>query len=162
MPSEPMVAAQDDIGLLCLVVANGFSAAVLARLAEAGFDDTRYGDGFIVQGLLAGDTKVTQLAARLGVSVQAVSKTVREMQARGYLERRPDPEDGRASLLALSEKGTANLAAARKARSDVMADLRKSLGKKRTREITELLRLAAQEFGGLESLATRRVRPVDG
>jgi DNA-binding MarR family transcriptional regulator len=52
---------------------------VLARLAELGFGDTRMSHGYVVQGLLAGDRTVTDLAERLGISVQAVSKTVREM-----------------------------------------------------------------------------------
>jgi hypothetical protein len=54
------------------------------------------------------------------------------------------------------------LAASRQARADVLASLRKSLGKKRMRDLTELLRLAAAEFGGLETLAARRVRPLAG
>lgn len=157
-----MVPAADDIGLLCLVVSNGFSNRVLASLADAGFGDARFSHGFIVQGLLAGDTTVTELAERLGISIQAVSKTVKEMESLGYLERKRDAGDARSSRLALSEKGQANLAASRAARAEVMAALRKSLGKKRMRELTDLLRLAAGEFGGLESLAGRRVRPLDG
>lgn len=162
MSDGPLVAAEDDIGLLCLVVANGFSARVLRQLATAGFGDTRFSHGFVVQGLLAGDTTVTQLAERLGISVQAVSKTVKEMESLGYVARTPDANDRRAARLALTAKGRANLAASRKARADVVSSLKKALGKKRSRDLTELLRLAATEFGGLESLATRRVRPVDG
>ena len=157
-----MVAAVDDVGLLCLVVANGFTDRVLTQLDAAGFADSRFSHGFVVQGLLAGDTTVTQLADRLGVTVQAVSKTVREMEVLGYIQRRPDPGDGRSSLLALSPRGEGVLAASRQARADVMASLRKSLGKKRMRDLTELLRLAAAEFGGLETLAARRVRPLAG
>lgn len=160
MTDAPLVRAEDDIGLLCLVIANGFTSRVLDELVAEGFPDTRVSHGFIVQGLLAGDTTVTQLAERLGTSVQAASKTVREMEALGYLDRSRDPNDGRASLLALSEKGRANLAASREARADVMAALQKALGEKRTHEFTELLRLAAAEFGGLETLASRRIRPL--
>ena len=156
---EPLVAAQDDVGLLALVVANGFSDAVLAQLAESGFGDARFAHGFIVQGLLAGDRSVTQLADRLGVTVQAVSKTVLEMQQLGYIEKVRDPSDGRASILALSERGRASVAESRRARYDVMRKLEKRLGKKQTRELAKLLREAAAQFGGLEALATRRVRP---
>lgn len=159
---EPLVQPEDDIGLLCLIVSNGFTAGVLDQLSQAGFGDSRFSHGFIVQGLLAGDTTVTQLAERLGVTVQAASKTVREMERLGYIDRHPDPADGRSSRLALSARGKANLAAARKARLTLTDSLRKSLGDERTRELTALLRLAAAEFGGLESMATRRVRPVDG
>lgn len=158
-PSEPVVAPEDDIGLLCMVVSNGFSDAVLARLAAKGFDDTKFGHGYIVQGLLAGDRTATDLAARLGISVQAVSKTVQEMEQLGYLDRVPDPSDGRARILRLSERGQANLAEARRARAEVMRRLEKRLGKKQTRETLKSLRTLAAEFGGLEAMAERRLRP---
>lgn len=155
----PPVAAEDDIGLLCLVVANGFNDAVLARLTSKGFADTKVSHGFVVQGLLAGDRTVTQLADRLQISVQAVSKTVQEMEALGYLERSRDPADGRAWVLALSARGRANLAEARLARAEVMRRLEKRLGKKQSREALRQLRRLADEFGGLATLAERRIRP---
>ena len=158
-PSQPLVAAEDDIGLLCMVISTGFSDAVLARLSAKGFDDTKFGHGYIVQGLLAGDTTVTELAQRLGISVQAVSKTIQEMERLGYLESLPDPADGRARRLQLSVRGQANLAESRRARAEIMRRLEKRLGKKQTREVTKALRALAAEFGGLQVLADRRVRP---
>ena len=94
--SSTLLAAQDDIGLLCMVISNGFSDAVLRRLAAKGFGDAKVSHGFIVQGLLAGDRTVTHLAERLGITVQAVSQTVLEMQQLGYMEKERDPADGRA------------------------------------------------------------------
>jgi DNA-binding MarR family transcriptional regulator len=43
---------------------------------------------------------------------------VAALERAGYLERRPDPRDGRASLLRLSEAGAAALATTRTLRSD--------------------------------------------
>jgi DNA-binding MarR family transcriptional regulator len=158
-PKEPLVAAQDDIGLLALVIANGFTDAVLERLAAKGFGEAKFGHGFIVQGLLAGDTTVTELAERLGITVQAVSKTVLEMEQFGYIERTRSAADGRAWTLALSKRGQASVAESRRARFAVMRDLEKKLGKKQTREAIRALRAVADQFGGLEALATRRLRP---
>lgn len=158
-PEQPLVPAHDDIGLLCMVVANGFSAAVLDRLAAAGFGDARLGHGFVVQGLLAGDTTVTQLADRLAVSVQAVSKTVREMERLGYVEKAPNPADGRAQLLRLSARALASVAESRRARLAVQQQLLEALGPGRAQHTLDALRLLAGQFGGLESLANRRLRP---
>ena len=72
-----------DLGLLSLVVATGVTERIAERLADAGFDDVRDSHGYVVQGLLAGDTTVTHLAARLGISAQAVSKTVARAGAGG-------------------------------------------------------------------------------
>lgn len=156
---KPLVEAQDDFGLLCLVVANGFTEAVLDALTGEGFGDAKFSHGFIVQGLLAGDRTVTELAGRLGVTVQAVSKTVQEMERLGYIKRGRDPEDGRSWVLTLSARGRENLATARRARLHIQERLIARLGAARSAEALELLRELADEFGGMEALAARRLRP---
>lgn len=44
-------------------------------------------------------TRLTTLAARLGISKQAVGQLVTELEVMGTLERVPDPDDGRAKLV---------------------------------------------------------------
>lgn len=56
---------------------------------------------------------VSKLAELLDISKQGAAQIATDMERRGYLARRPDPDDGRAWLLELSERGTAALAAAR-------------------------------------------------
>ena len=51
-------------------------------------------------------TRLTTLAARLGVSKQAVSKTVGELVEQGLVELIPDPSDGRARLVRFTARGT--------------------------------------------------------
>ncbi|MCB9740082.1 MAG: MarR family transcriptional regulator [Deltaproteobacteria bacterium] len=53
--------------------------------------------------------RLTALAARLGISKQAVQQLVDELDALGVLERRPDPADGRARLICWTERGRAGL-----------------------------------------------------
>jgi DNA-binding MarR family transcriptional regulator len=160
MNAEPFLPAHEDMGLLCMIVADGFSDAVLQRLREGGFGDTRFSHGFVVQGLLAGDRTVTDLAERLGVTVQAASKTVQEMERLGYVERRRDPADGRSWVLELSDRGRANLALARRARVEVQGRLVERVGEEGAASAISLLRSLAEEFGGLEALANRRLRPA--
>lgn len=161
MNDEPLVAAEDDIGLLCLVIANGFTNEVLAKLNAAGFGDAKFSHGFIVQGLLAGDRTASELADRLGISIQAVSKTVLEMERLGYLERLPHSADGRSSLLALSPRAIDSIRVSRQARYEVMETLRASLGNLESDQLIEFLRLVADSFGGLAALADRSVRQVN-
>ena len=56
---------------------------------------------------------VSKLADLLDISKQGAAQIATDMERRGYLARRPDPDDGRAWLLELSERGTVALAAAR-------------------------------------------------
>jgi DNA-binding MarR family transcriptional regulator len=72
-------------------------------------DDT----GVALQGVLRfvgeGETRATQLAERLGVSAPVLSRHLAELLEQGYVVRRPDPEDGRAQLIALSPAGVEKL-----------------------------------------------------
>ena len=49
-------------------------------------------------------TRLTTLAERLGVSKQAAGQLVSELVDMGMLERRPDPEDGRANRICFVAK----------------------------------------------------------
>lgn len=63
--------------------------------------------------LLAGagaGLRAARLAERLGVTAASLSDTLKTMEAHGWVQRRPDPEDGRALLLQLSRKGRAQAA----------------------------------------------------
>jgi DNA-binding MarR family transcriptional regulator len=148
-----------DVGLLALAVASGVTDRIAEELREAGYADVRDSHGFVVQGLLAGDTTVTQLAARLGVSAQAVSKTVTELERAGYVRRGRDPDDARARPLRLTARGEAMVDASRRARLASARDLQRWLGTRDTTELVRLLQHAAERYGGLEMLATRRLRP---
>ncbi len=148
-----------DIGLLTLAVAGGVTGRMRDQLGAAGFDDVRDSHGYVVQGLLAGDTTVTALAARLGVSAQAVSKSVTELERAGYVRRGRDPEDRRARPLRLTARGQALVDASRRARQSVARDLARWLGTRDQAELVRLLQHAAEHFGGLDALTARRLRP---
>jgi DNA-binding MarR family transcriptional regulator len=148
-----------DVGLLSLALASGMTTRMREQLAEAGFDDVRESHGYVVQGLLAGDTTVTALAARLGVSAQAVSKSVTELEHAGYVRRDRDPDDGRSRPLTLTARGEELVDASRRARRAVARDLARGLGTRDQSELVRLLQHAAERFGGLDALTARRLRP---
>jgi DNA-binding MarR family transcriptional regulator len=148
-----------DIGLLTLAVAGGVTARMREQLAAAGFDDVRDSHGYVVQGLLAGDSTVTALAQRLGISAQAVSKSVTELERAGYVRRGHDPADGRARPLQLTARGEALVDASRRARHSAARELTKWLGTRDEAELVRLLRHAAERYGGLDALTARRLRP---
>jgi DNA-binding MarR family transcriptional regulator len=54
-------------------------------------------------------TRITELAERLGVSKQAVSQLVDDLEALDVLTRVPDPEDARAKRVVFTERGRAGL-----------------------------------------------------
>lgn len=50
-------------------------------------------------------TRPSELAEKLGISRQAVAQLVGDLETMGLVERRPDPEDGRARRVVFTEAG---------------------------------------------------------
>lgn len=61
-------------------------------------------------------SRPSDLADYFGVGKATISRQVKVLEQLGLIERRPDPDDGRAHLLALTDEGRRRLDAARTAR----------------------------------------------
>jgi DNA-binding MarR family transcriptional regulator len=145
-----------DLGYLAQFVGQRINDLVLEKLAAEGYGDLRVSHGYVIQHLLDGPRSITDLAARLGVSQQAASKTVAELVALGYLDAEP-ARDRRARSISLSERGRASVAVARKVRARLEQRLAgkhgAALGRAR-----ELLAKVLEELGGAEAVRSRSVR----
>ena len=78
---------------------------LVARLHADGFTDLSPAHHVVFENLDPGGTRLTELAVRSGVTHQSMSELVSVLEQRGYLERRPDPGDGRARIVRLTDKG---------------------------------------------------------
>jgi DNA-binding MarR family transcriptional regulator len=133
---------------------------LLLELRQAGFGEVRESHGFLFQHLVRGPQSVGELARRLGVTQQAVSKTVAELSRAGYLESLPG-EDARVRLVRLSERGQACVVASRKLRDSLERRLEKAVGAKCLRQAQSALVDALEALGGLDAVKQRQVRPSD-
>ena len=102
-----------DLGILVLVAYQGFVRQLHADLGERGFDPPGRSDGVVMRVLHRGPRKVSELAALLEVTPQGTAQIVEDMERRGLVVRRPDPDDARARLVELSGPGRDVIAAAR-------------------------------------------------
>ena len=82
--------------------------------------------------------RVSELARRLDVIPRSATSVVDLLEERGLVERRPDPDDRRATLVALTPSGTGVLGALRDRRAAGLAEL---LGRLTDDEQAELVRL---------------------
>jgi len=82
-------------------------AAKMAHLRAAGFEGVTPAIASLVPLLRAEGVRPTILAQRSGVTKQAMTQLVRELEARGYVERATDPADGRGSIIRLTPEGLA-------------------------------------------------------
>jgi DNA-binding MarR family transcriptional regulator len=130
------------------------------EMARAGFGDLRESHGFLVQHLLGEPRSIGQLAKLLGVTQQAVSKSVSELLRAGYLETSAG-DDARVRLVRLSERGHAAVLTARRLRERLERRLTAKLGKKRALSLRLALAQLLAELGGADAVRARRVPPPD-
>jgi len=106
--------------LLLLVVAQRHLVdALQARLVAAGFDDHRAVHHNVMAHVTHEGVRLTDLANRAGITKQAMSELVRDLEGHGYLQRTPDPADGRAKLIGFTAKGRAAVDAAMRAFEEI-------------------------------------------
>ena len=106
------------IGALLRISWQAVRARIQRDLIASGFDDLGPAHLAVFQYPSPRGMRVTALADRAGMSRQAITYLIRELEGRGYLKRRPDPSDGRASLVHLTDRGEA---AVRTIRASVMS-----------------------------------------
>lgn len=113
-----------DVGYLLNKAARRWNALFVEALQRRGVTDIRPSFGAVLVPLFrAGDLRLGELAERGGLSKQTVTGLVQRMEALGYLERRPDPEDGRATRVSLTEKGLQMKEAVRSSVEEVEAEI---------------------------------------
>jgi DNA-binding MarR family transcriptional regulator len=85
--------------------------------------------------------RLTDLAARVGVTKQAVGQLVDDLVELGVVERVSDPADGRAKRIRFSRRGYAALMHGLGVLRDLEASLRETVGARRMRDLHETLGL---------------------
>jgi DNA-binding MarR family transcriptional regulator len=73
-------------------------------------------------------TRITELASRMDISKQATGQMVAQLELLGYVQRRPDPDDGRARLVELTEQGYRVLLAGLDVFGEIESELEQELG----------------------------------
>jgi len=88
-----------------IALANDLRRHIDADLRRRGYDDRRAGFAPLFSAVWETGIPQVRLARRLGVSAQAASQTVSLAVRAGYVERRPNPDDGRSKLVVITDRG---------------------------------------------------------
>ncbi|MDP8942675.1 MAG: MarR family winged helix-turn-helix transcriptional regulator [Actinomycetota bacterium] len=110
---------------------NALSARLFTGVVVAGFEDLRPAHGNVLEHLSERPPealRLVDLAARAGMTPQSMGELVDDLEARGYVERRPDPADRRAKRVHLTDKGLACARAAERSMREVERQLVAALG----------------------------------
>jgi DNA-binding MarR family transcriptional regulator len=132
-----------DLPMLLLSAARALVDGIDAGVRARGFADLRPAHGFAFVRLAGDGATVGQLAEHLDVPTQAASQMVEELVTKGYVERRPHPDDARARLVVLTPKGWACTRAADESAVEVLRPWAEALGPDRLAALrADLSRLA--------------------
>lgn len=115
------------------------SSELMRRLAAAGFTDTRMAHNAVFPHVPPEGIRLVDLAARAGMTKQAMSELVVDLEALGYLRRRPHPGDGRAKLIEFTKRGWSSVEVALASFAAIEAELADDIGAGRMRELRRTL-----------------------
>lgn len=131
-----------NIGLLLYIPYRDLENRILAAVAAAGYDLT-VAQARVMQRIGPDGTRLTTLAEAAQVTKQTAGFLVDQLEKAGYVERAPDPADGRARLVRITEKGMGAMPVAAGEMARIEAEWEQHLG---TRRMTQL-RGALEKLG---------------
>lgn len=127
-----------SVGVLMLIPYRHMEQRILAAVAAAGYRIT-LAQARVFQRLDAGGSRLTKLAQAAQVSKQAAAFLVNELERGGYVARVPDPDDGRARLIQITQKGRDAVAVALVEQHRIEEEWAEHLGARRSRELRQAL-----------------------
>jgi DNA-binding MarR family transcriptional regulator len=134
----PLPALLDDVKRI------GFGE-LHSRLEAEGHPQIRNAHGCVFRYIDIDGSRLTELATQSGVTKQAVGEFVDELQRLGYVERVPDPVDGRAKIIRLTERGRDARRAALRIFDDIEREWGERFGEDRIAELRDRLEAIAAE-----------------
>ncbi|MEV6901142.1 helix-turn-helix domain-containing protein [Amycolatopsis sp. NPDC051372] len=101
-----------DLGVLAGRLLFAVQHELFTSLAAQGFSDLHPRHGAVLAYLDTEGVRATELSRLSGQHKQVIGTMIDELEALGYVERRPDPADRRAKLVCPTERGLAEMRAA--------------------------------------------------
>ncbi len=112
-----------------------------AELAAAGYADSYPSWGTnIFHYLRGGGLRLTELAKRTHMTKQALRYIINQLEAAGYVERVPDPTDGRAKIIRLTERGWQGRRVAYEIIASLEHECLRQLGEERMKQFEDLMK----------------------
>ena len=128
-----------DLGTLMRTGYHRTMEYVQARLEQLGFDDVRSAHMAIFQHLGPEGARIGELAERAKLTNQSVGYLVDYLEEHGYVERRPDPANRRATLVCFTERGWDEADACAKILDQLDEELTTRMGAERLEQLHALL-----------------------
>jgi DNA-binding MarR family transcriptional regulator len=133
-------ATRDNLGYLLAKASQRWNEQLQEGFAEAGFPEVTASYGSVLIPLLEEDgLRMGEIARRARLSKQTMTTMVRLCERDGLVERRPDPDDGRATRVHLTAKARQFQPAGERVLASLERETRSTLGEQRLAELRRSL-----------------------
>jgi len=127
------------IGALLRTPWEAVQRRMLERLQDSGFADLDFAHLNVFQYPGPQGARPSELAARLGITKQALNYLLGELERLDYLQREPDPDDLRSKRVALTRRGASAIRVIREAVAEVETAWAQQLGPERFSQFRAVL-----------------------
>jgi DNA-binding MarR family transcriptional regulator len=134
LPRAPEI----GLGVLMFIPYRHLEQRILAVVLEAGHPIT-LAQARIFQRVDHRGSRLTSLAESAQLTKQAAGFLVDQLERAGYVERAADPEDGRARIIRITERGYDVIAVATAEQAKIEAAWARHLGPRATRDLRQAL-----------------------
>ena len=132
------------------VAFDDFSEELAKRVEAAGYTDLRPSHGCVFGTIDPDGSRLTDLAERAHMTKQSVGEAASDLVRRGYVERVPDPSDGRAKIIRLTARGREAHAIGRGLIDELERDWAERFGEERIAALREALEaITAERLGAV-------------
>lgn len=128
-----------NTGLLLFLPYRAMETRVFEELAAAGFDDFTPSQARVFQRIAPTGSRLSDLARQAGITKQSAAFLIDQLERSGYVHRVPDPDDHRARLVQIAERGARSVQAASAVVARVESEWETHLGVRRMAQLRRLL-----------------------
>ena len=130
---------EPNLGVLLFVAYRALEQQAHDAVIAAGITDITPAQARIAARIGPRGTRVSDLAEQARVTKQSAAFLVEQLERAGYVDRVPDPADGRARLVRLTPRADRVVAAANAEVERVLAEWAEHVGAARLRQVHETL-----------------------
>ncbi|TIC87380.1 MarR family transcriptional regulator [Nocardioides sp. GY 10113] len=131
---------RQELGILLFVANRALEKRAFDAVVAAGFTDITLSQARVAARIGPHGSRVSDLAEQARITKQSAAASVEQLEAAGYVERVPDPTDGRARLVRLTARARPVAEAADAEVRRTLAEWAEHVGPERLQQMHETLR----------------------
>ena len=129
-----------DLGILLFVANRSLERRAYDAVVAAGITDLTLAQARVAARIGPDGTRISELAEQARVTKQTAGFLVEQLEAAGYVEKVPDPTDGRARLVRLTPRAHRVAPIANRAVAQALTEWADHVGAERMQQLYDVLR----------------------